>query len=77
MRDYSQNIKDLQEELEVEFKKKREEFEFIIVKKRVRFAEEVARQQHRLKIGWFRYLIKSRPLNVLTAPVIYAGFIPS
>ncbi len=74
--DLIQRIKELQEELEVEFKKKRDEFEFIIEKKRVRFAEEVARQQRRLKIGWFRYLIKSRPLNVLTAPVIYAGFIP-
>jgi hypothetical protein len=69
-------IKELQEELEVEFKKKREEFEFIIEKKRVRFAEEVARQQRLLKIHWFRYLIKARPLNVLTAPVIYSGFIP-
>ncbi len=74
--DLIRRIKELQEELEVEFKKKRDEFEFIIEKKRVRFAEEVARQQRRLKIGWFRYLIKSRPLNVLTAPVIYAGFIP-
>ena len=71
--DLIQRIKELQEELEVEFKKKRDEFEFIIEKKRVRFAEEVARQQRRLKIGWFRYLIKARPLTVLTAPIIYAG----
>ncbi|MDD2850512.1 MAG: hypothetical protein PHY09_01250 [Desulfuromonadaceae bacterium] len=74
--DLIRRIKDLQEELEVEFKKKRNEFEFIIEEKRVRFAEEVARQQRRLKIGWFRYLIKAKPLNVLTAPFIYAGFIP-
>ena len=37
-------IKELEEELEVEFKKKREEFEFTIVRKWVRFAEEVARR---------------------------------
>jgi len=74
--DLIKRIKELQEELEVEYKKKRDEFEFSIEKKRVRFAEEVARQQRRLKIGWFRYLISARPLNVLTAPVIYAGFIP-
>jgi hypothetical protein len=36
----------------------------------------VARQQRRLKIGWFRYLIKARPLTVLTAPIIYTGFVP-
>ncbi len=74
--DLIRRIKNLQEELEVEFKKKREEFEFIIEEKRVRFAEEVARNQRRLKIGWFRYLIKARPLNILTAPIIYSGFVP-
>ena len=69
-------IKELEEELEVEFKKKREEFEFTIVRKWVRFAEEVARHQRRLKIGWLSYLIQAKPLNILTAPVIYLGFVP-
>jgi hypothetical protein len=66
-------IKELEEELEVELKKRREEFHFVIEEKRVRFAEEVARQQRRLKSGLFRYLAESRPLNVLTAPIIYSG----
>jgi len=66
-------IKELEEELELELKKKREEFHFVIEEKRVRFAEEVARQQRRLKSGLFRYLVESKPLNVLTAPVIYSG----
>lgn len=69
-------IKSLEEELEVELKKRRDEFQFIIDEKRVRFAEEVARQQRRFKKGLFSYLVTSRPLNVLTAPLIYAGFIP-
>lgn len=71
-----ERIKTLEEELESEFKKKRDEYQFIIDEKRVRFAEEVTRQQRRFKTGLFPYLIKSRPLNVLTAPLIYAGFIP-
>ncbi len=71
-----QAIRELEEELEQEFNRKREEFQFIIGEKRVRFAEEVSRQQRKLKTGLFRYLITSRPLNILTAPVIYAGFIP-
>lgn len=71
-----QRIRELQEELEVEFIKKREEFGCIIEEKRVRFAEEVARQQRRLKTGWLRYIIEARPLSILTAPVIYAGFVP-
>jgi cellulose synthase/poly-beta-1,6-N-acetylglucosamine synthase-like glycosyltransferase len=69
-------IKTLEDELEAELKKKRDEFQFIIDEKRVRFADEVARQQRRFKTGLFRYLLKSRPLNVLTAPLIYAGFVP-
>lgn len=69
-------IRTLEEDLEAELKKKRDNFQFIIDEKRVRFAEEVASQQRRFKTGLFRYLIKSRPLNVLTAPVIYAGFVP-
>ena len=74
--DIIRRIQELQGELEIEFKKKREEFQFTIEKKRVRFAEEVARHQRRLKIGWLRYLIRARPLNVITAPLIYSGFIP-
>jgi hypothetical protein len=66
----------LEEELEVEYKNKREQFDFIIKEKRVRFAEEVARQQRRFKTGLFSYLREARLLNVLTAPIIYAGFIP-
>ena len=69
-------IKELQEELEAEFNKKRDEFQFNIEKKRVRFAEEVARQQRRLKTGLFRYIAEARPLNILTAPIIYSGLIP-
>lgn len=69
-------IRTLEEELEAELKKNRDEFQFIIDKKRVRFAEEVAKQQRRFKTGLLRYLIESCPLNVLTAPLIYAGFVP-
>lgn len=71
-----EKIKTLEEELESEFKKKRDEYQFFIDEKRVRFAEEVARQQRRFKTGLFSYLTTSRPLNVLTAPLIYAGFVP-
>ena len=71
-----QKIRELEEELEVELRTKREQFQFIIEEKRVRFAEEVARQQRRLKTGLLRYLIEARPLNILTAPIIYSGLVP-
>ena len=69
-------MNELEEELEVEYRKKRESFDFIIKEKRVRFAEEIARQQRRLKTGFFRYLLEAKLANILTAPIIYAGFIP-
>lgn len=67
---------DLEEELEVEYRKKREQFDFIVKEKRVRFAEEIARQQRRLRTGLIRYILEARLLNILSAPLIYAGFIP-
>lgn len=69
-------IKELEEELEQELLRKREEFQFVIEEKRVRFAEEVARQQRRFRTGLFRYIFESRPLILLVAPLIYFGVIP-
>jgi len=71
-----EEIRKLEEELEAEFKRKREEFHFIVEQRRVRFAEEVMRLQQQLKTGLFRYLTRAHPLNILTAPVIYSGFVP-
>lgn len=67
-------IKDLQEELEEEFQKKREDFLVVMDRKRLRFVEEVARGHLRFKKGLFRYLIEARLLNILSAPLIYSGF---
>jgi hypothetical protein len=69
-------IKALEEELEKEFEKRRAEFYFVIENKRVRFAEEMIVLHKRLKTGLVRYVIHARPLNILTAPIIYAGIIP-
>ncbi|WP_303785763.1 hypothetical protein [Azovibrio restrictus] len=65
-------IQTLQEELEEEYRKRREELE----QKRAQLAEEFLRTQRRYKMGLFRFLFRSRFLVVLTAPVIYAGWIP-
>ena len=71
-----EEIRKLEEELEIESKRKREEFEFVIEEKRVRFAEEVMRLQRRLKTGLYHYITRAHPLNILIAPVIYSGFVP-
>lgn len=74
--DLVDRIKALQEELEQEFGRRREEFQFIIENRRIRFAEEMIGLHKRLKTGMARYLLDANMLNILTAPVIYAGFIP-
>lgn len=65
-------IQSLQDELEEEYRRTREEW----ATRKAELAEEFARQQRRYKTGLFRFLIRSRLLVVLTAPVIYAGWVP-
>jgi hypothetical protein len=65
-------IATLQEELEEEYRQKREEFE----RKRIELAGELLRQQRLYKIGLLRFLARTRLLVALTAPVIYLGWIP-
>jgi len=62
----------LQEELEEEYRKRRDEFE----QKRSALAGELLRQQRRYKIGLFRFLLRSRLPVLLTAPIAYAGIVP-
>lgn len=62
----------LQNELEQEYGKARSEW----AQKKAELAGEFLRQQRRYKTGLFRFLARSRLLVLLTAPVIYAGWIP-
>jgi hypothetical protein len=62
----------LQNELEEEYRKARDDW----AQKKADLADEFLRQQRRYKTGLFRFLARSRLLVVLTAPVIYAGWIP-
>jgi hypothetical protein len=65
-------IRSLQDELEDEYRKARDDFDL----KRTQLAEEFLRQQRRYKIGLLGFLARTRPLVALTAPLIYAGWIP-
>lgn len=65
-------IDGLQDELEEEYRKAREEW----ARKKTELAEDFLHQQRRYKTGLFRFLLRSRLLVALTAPVIYIGWIP-
>lgn len=60
------------EELEEEIKSKFYELR----KGKVWFSEEIKREHRKLKTSLFRYILHSRIMAILTAPFIYACFIP-
>ena len=65
-------IRELQDELEEEYRRARDDW----ARRKAELAGELIRQQRRYKTGLFRFLIRSRLLVLLSAPVIYAGWIP-
>lgn len=65
-------IRALQEDVEEEYRLRRSVWDM----RRQQLASDLARQQRRYKVGLFRFLRRSRLLVVLSAPVIYAGWIP-
>ncbi len=65
-------LRALQEELEEEYRQARENLEC----KRAELADEFLRQQRRYKVGLLRFIAGARPLVILTAPVIYLGWLP-
>jgi len=65
-------IRELEEALEDEYRQTRDQWG----RKKLDLADEFLSQQRRYKTGLFRFLLRSRLLVMLTAPVIYAGWIP-
>jgi hypothetical protein len=65
-------IHELEDELEDQYRQTREEW----AQRKLELAEEFQRQQRRYKTGLFRFLLRSRLLVALTAPIIYLGWIP-
>lgn len=65
-------LQTLQDEIEEEYRRKREELQ----QRRQALAGEFLRQQRRYKVGLWRFLRRSSILVILTAPVIYLGWVP-
>ena len=72
-----EKFRTLERELAMEFQKKQEEFFYEIHKKKVRFQRGI-KLEHRLMMkGVLQYLRESRPLVILTLPVIWSCAIPA
>ena len=71
-----EKIKGLELELESELARQRVNFQFGLERGRVLFEQEVLRRHRELKTSLARYLMRTRPLVALTAPLIYSMIIP-
>ena len=76
MQEILDRIAALQDQLEAEIGKRREAFRYKIDNGRIVFEEEARRRHRELRIRLLVFLRQTRPLVVLTAPVIYALIIP-
>lgn len=74
--DLSQRIQILERELEAALEEKERAFRYRWVAGKARFEKEVLSHHRQLKLGLPSYLLHSRILVLLTAPVIYLGVIP-
>ena len=69
-------IRQIEEEIEQEFKRRRAELHADFENQRVRFEREVLEQQRRFRMGLLKYVLDAEWRNVITAPIIYAVIFP-
>ncbi|MEP7352598.1 MAG: hypothetical protein ABI824_05145 [Acidobacteriota bacterium] len=72
----SQRIGALEKELRAALEEKEQAFRYSWVKGKARFETEVLAQHKNLKSGLLSYVLDSRILAIVSAPVIYGGVIP-
>ncbi|WP_438969921.1 hypothetical protein [Methylophaga sp.] len=71
-----QQIRQLEEKLRVELNQRSQVIGFKIKGKKVTFERSIKLEHKRRKLGAWRWLFGVRPLNLITAPIIYTMVIP-
>jgi hypothetical protein len=69
-------IRELQEELEADFARRRAAFRYGIENGRVVFEAEMRRRHREMRVRLLTFLRRARPMTILTAPVIYSMIVP-
>ncbi len=69
-------IRELENELEEELAKKREELRFSIHDRRIRFEREIVKEHRRLKTSLIAYIAEAELKHILVAPVVYSLIFP-
>ena len=69
-------LKELQTELETAFEERRKSLRYQVVRRRVVFEAGVRAQHRATRVRLGAFLARTRPMVVLTAPVIYSLIVP-
>ncbi|MDR9394140.1 MAG: hypothetical protein RI571_07410, partial [Roseovarius sp.] len=69
-------IRELQKELDAEFAARREAFRYSVENGRVVFEAEMRRRHREMRVRLWAFLARTRPMVVITAPVIYSMIVP-
>jgi len=71
-----QRIREIQDEIEEDIRRRGERFRYQVRNGRVEFEEGIRARHRALRVRLFTFLRRTRPLVLLTAPVIYAMIVP-
>jgi len=71
-----ERIRELEEEMQSEFDRRRDDFRFVVEARRMQFSEEVVALQRISRVGLFKYITGASLASWLVSPVIYSGFVP-
>lgn len=74
--DLSQRIRSLEKEIETALEERERAFKYRWHRGKAKFEEDILSEHRKLKLGLLAYILQSRLLAVLTAPVIYLGIVP-
>lgn len=69
-------IRELQDDLEAEIARRREAFRYRLDNGKVVFEAEVRRRHREMRVRLLTFLRQTRPMTVITAPVIYSLIVP-
>ncbi len=69
-------IKQLEDELNLEFQQQQEKLRFTLNDKKVKFEHQIYQIHRKLKVSAWKWLFGLRAKNLITAPIIYSMIIP-
>ncbi len=74
--DLLSRLREIQDAVQEEIEERRAAFRYRVERGRVIFDADMRRRHRDLRESWLSFLSRTRPLVVLTAPVIYALIVP-